>query len=228
MCNAFQWVETKGDSNSIWEIFNEVYLAIHYLIVLSTLNSSYIAARIPQTMGKNNGHLILMQNELLISQMLSTISDPNLTPAQKERSLTAIEATIKSNYDLRLNHWCMSEEDNLGEYTYIRKATEYEVTLATVPAGTVVKYVTAGRWALYQIAKAQNVQVPDLVWDTPASSPVPLVGKYYFHADFDNCPVDGPIAINKNTTLIFTPKACSGPNGKSEDTYRTREIRSRF
>lgn len=145
--------------------------------------------------------------ELQIEIMINTVRDPNLTAEQKSVALGAMEDRIDQFYRARLDKWCQDDPGIGSAQLTCCNSPHFNVQFVTEPDGAVVTYVTAGKYALYQLAQAKNPTLPPLDWVTPTGRSAILVGMYYFKAEFNGSQpkTTGPALVDKDVVLVFTP-----------------------
>ncbi|REK17959.1 MAG: hypothetical protein DWQ37_05405 [Planctomycetota bacterium] len=142
-----------------------------------------------------------------IQQMLDVLAARNWSDAQKSTALDRIEADIGATYEAFFLRWAQLE--NAGDWQFEYKTmAAYGVEIVTEPPGAVVHYIMAGSWDLYQLGRRNGKNVPKPAWEQASGNSVTLIGKYYFHAQFENSQtkVIGPILINRGRSLVFTPR----------------------
>jgi hypothetical protein len=100
-----------------------------------------------------------------IDKMLSIVNDSTVDESDRISQLQKLKDKVDSTYDTAVADYAKAMGLQLG---YGEAKAAYKVAVSTKPIGGVVRYLPAGEYDLYELARRKGKNLPEPTWITPA------------------------------------------------------------
>jgi len=110
-----------------------------------------------------------------IDKMLSIVNDSTLDESDRLSQLQKLKDNVDGTYDAAVADYAKAIGLQLG---YGEAKAAYKVAASTKPIGGVVRYLPAGEYDLYELARRKGKNLPEPTWITPADPNNIVVGGY--------------------------------------------------